>query len=103
MDAVVVEEEGERISHVFLVMDVSLGIAEGAADEHGGSVADVTTDDGLGELGFSQVNEHGIDGVAEINSGVDKGAIEIEDDQTGSRESHEMSLMEEGTAGSCLF
>ncbi len=82
MDAVVIEEEGEGFGYVLLVVDVALGVAESAADEHGGSVADVSGDNGLGELGLVEVREHGVDGVAEVDAGVDEGAVEVESDET---------------------
>ena len=66
---------------VFFVVDVAFGVAEGSADEEGGSVADVAGDDGFGELGFAEVGEGGVDGVAEVDAGVDEGAVEIEDEE----------------------
>jgi carbonic anhydrase len=84
VDAVVVEEEGEGFGYVFFVVDVSLGVTEGAANEQGGAVADVAGDDGFGEFGFAEVGEGGVDGVAEIDAGVDQGAVEVEDEELGS-------------------
>ncbi len=46
------------------------------------SVADVSGDNGLGELGLVEVREHGVDGVAEVDAGVDEGAVEVESDET---------------------
>ncbi len=99
MDAVVVEEEGEGFGYVLFVVDVAFGVAEGSADEHGGSVADVAGDDGVGELGLAEVDEGGVDGVAEVDAGVDEGAVEIEDEEAGGGGRHRSSLTEEGTAG----
>lgn len=79
VDAIVVEEEGKGFGYIFFVVGIAFGIAEGAADEHGGSVADVAGDDGLGEDEFAEVGEGGVDGVAEILARVDEGPIEIED------------------------
>jgi hypothetical protein len=42
VDSVVVEEVGKCFHYVFLIVDVSFGVAEGAADEQRGSIADVT-------------------------------------------------------------
>ena len=83
VDAVVVEEEGEGFGYKFFVVEIAGGIAEGAADEHGGSVAEMAGDDGWRELGLAEVAEHGVDGVGEINAGVDEGAVEIEDEKAG--------------------
>ena len=83
VDAVVVEEEGQGFGDVLFVVDVAFGVAEGAADEHGGAVADVAGDDGVGELRLAEVGEHGVDGVAEVDAGVDEGAVEIEDEEAG--------------------
>ena len=55
MDAVVVEKECNCFSYVFFVVDVAFGIADGAADKHGGAVADVVGDDGFRQLGFAEV------------------------------------------------
>ena len=68
---------------VFFVVDVAVGVAEGAADEHGDAVADVAGDDGVGELGLAEVGEGGVDGVAEVDAGVDEGAVEVEDEEAG--------------------
>ena len=84
MDAVVVEEECEGFGYIFFVVDVAFGVAEGAADEHGGAVADVAGDDGFGELGLAEVGEGRVDGVAEVDAGVDEGAVEVEDEEARS-------------------
>ncbi len=95
VDAVVVEEEGEGFVDVLFVVDVALGVAEGSADEQGGSVADVAGDDGFGELGFAEVGEGGVDGVAEIDAGVDEGAVEIEDEEAwGGRGRHGLRVID---------
>ena len=86
VDAVVVEEEGESFGYKFFVVEIAGGVAEGAADEHGGAVAEVAGDDGWRELGLAEVAEHGVDGVAEIDAGVDEGAVEIEDEEAGRRD-----------------
>ncbi len=83
MDAVVIEEKCECFGYILLVSGVAFGIADGAADEHGGPVADVAGDDSFGEGGFAEVGKRGVDGVAEIDAGVDEGAVEIEDDEAG--------------------
>jgi len=98
VDAIVVEEECECIGYILLVGDVTFGVADGAADEHGGSVADVTGDDGLGESGLAEVGEGGVDGVAEIDAGVDEGAVEIEDDEAGRGEGHASRVIDKKTA-----
>ena len=86
MDAVVVEEIGEGLGYILFVVGVAFGVAEGAADEKRGAVADVAGDDGFGEFGFAVVGEGGVDGVAEIDAGVDEGAVEIEDEEPGPRD-----------------
>ena len=83
MDAVVVEEESNCVGYIFFIVEVAFGIAEGAADEHGDTVADVAGDDGLGEFGLAEVSECGVDGVAEVDAGVDEGAVEVEDEEAG--------------------
>ena len=83
VDAVVVEEECEGVRHIFFIMSVAFGIAKGSADEDGGAVADVAGDYSYGELGFAEVGQSGIDGVAEIHTGVDEGAVEVEDEEPG--------------------
>ena len=75
MDAVVREEKGEGFVDVLFVVDVAGGVAEGSADEHGDAVADVAGDDGFGEGGSAEVGEGGVDGVAEVDAGVDEGAV----------------------------
>ena len=67
-------------------MKVAFGIAEGAAKEHGGAVADIGADEGRGEGWTVKVGEGGVDGVGEILFGVDESAIEIEDDESGRHE-----------------
>ena len=104
MDAVVVEEEGEGFGYKFFVVEIAGGIAEGAADEHGGAVAEVAGDDSRREFGLAEVAEHGVDGVGEINARVDEGAVEIEDEEAGRRCGHSLSVIdarvwEEGRAG----
>ena len=46
VDAIVVEEEGKRGGYILLVVEVAFGVAEGAAKEHGGAVADEGADGG---------------------------------------------------------
>ena len=36
-----------------------------------------------GSCGLAEVGEGGVDGVAEVDAGVDEGAVEIEDDEAG--------------------
>jgi carbonic anhydrase len=81
MDTVVVKEVCKDFGYILFVVNVAFGVAEGAADEHGGSVADVAGDDGFGKRRLVEVGERGVDGVAEIDAGVDEGAVEIEDDE----------------------
>ena len=85
MDAVEIEEEGDGFVDVGFIVEVAFGVSEGSADEHGGAVAEVAGDDVLGELRFVEVGEGGVDGVAEIDSRVDEGAVEVEDDEAGLR------------------
>jgi hypothetical protein len=69
-----------------------VGVAEGAADEHGGAVADVAGDEGVGQGRLADVGEGGVDGVAEVEGGVDERAVEIEDEQTGRNTNHGASV-----------
>jgi carbonic anhydrase len=93
VDAVVVEEKCERFGYILLVGGVAFGVPDGAADQHGGPVADVARDDGFGEGGLAEMGEGGVDGVAEIDARVDEGAVEIEDDEAGREgERHRLSV-----------
>jgi hypothetical protein len=74
---VVSEEVVERLVEEVLVV----GIAERATYEHGCTVSDVGSDDVAGEFGAMEVAESCVDGVNEVETGVDEGAIEIEDDE----------------------
>src|SRR5579859_5421607 len=56
-------------------------IAQGAAHQRGSAVADVAGDDVEGELGASEVPQHGIDGVGQVEARIHQGAIEIEDQE----------------------
>ena len=97
VNAVVVEKKCEGFGYIFFVMDVALWIAEGSANEKRGSVADVAGDDGFGELGFAEVGEGGVDGVAEVGAGVDEGAVEIEDEEAGGwGEGHRLRVIDPG-------
>ena len=42
------------------------------------------------------MRQHGVDGVAEVDAGVDEGTVEIERDKAGSGEKHGRSLTEKG-------
>ena len=81
VDAVVVEKPGEDFGYIFLIVRVSFGIAEGTADEHRCSIADVAGDDRFRQDRLIEVGQGGVDGVAKIDAGVDKGAVKIEDDE----------------------
>ena len=39
-----------------------------------------------GRVGLAEVGQGGVDGVAEVDAGVDEGAVEIEDEEAGGRE-----------------
>jgi hypothetical protein len=49
------------------------------------------------------MGKHGVDGVAEINAGIDECAIEIERDETRGGEEHWKSLTEKGQRRLSLF
>jgi hypothetical protein len=83
VDAVVVEKECDRLGYVLLVSGVAFGVADGAADQHGDTIADVAGDDSFGKRGLAKVREGGVDGVAEVDARVDESAVEIEDDEAG--------------------
>ena len=95
--AVVGEEEvegaAEEVVAVAGVEGVEIaGIAEGAADEHGGAVADVAGDEGIGQGRLADVDEGGVYGVAEVERGVDQRAVKIEDQQAGWNTNHGASV-----------
>jgi hypothetical protein len=97
VDAVVVEEEGKSLGYIFFVVGVAFGVAEGAAHQHGGSVTDVAGDDGFGEFGLAKMGEGGVDGVAEIDPGVDESAVKIEHKEARNDvESHSTMVAGEG-------
>jgi hypothetical protein len=98
--AVVIEEEGDGVVEVGLLDAV--GVAEGATDEHGGSVADVAGDDGVGEGGAVKVGQGGVDGVAEVLAGVDEGSIEVEDEEAGMGKSHDFTIRDVGSDAGLL-
>lgn len=70
---------------VWLVGD-EMGVGKGAADEGGGSIADVGGDDVLCEGRFAEVAQHGVDGVREVNAGVYEGAVQVKDEEAGGEE-----------------
>lgn len=57
------------------------GIAESAADEHGGAVADVGVDDFERQFFAAEVAQHGVDRGGEVFLGIDQGAVEIKQNQ----------------------
>ena len=69
-----------------------MGVAEGAADEHGGAVADVAGDERVGQGRLADVGEGGVDGVAEVEGGIDERAIKIKDQQAGRHTNHGASV-----------
>lgn len=83
MGTVEVEEECEGCGYVFFVVGVAFGVAKSAADEEGGSVADVAGNDSFRKFRLAEVREGSVDGVAEIDAGVDESAVEIEDEKAG--------------------
>jgi carbonic anhydrase len=85
VDAVEVQKEGDRFRDIFFVVDIAFGIADGATDEHGGTITDITGDNGFGKFRLAKVSKRGVDGVAEVAARVDEGAVEIEDDEAGIR------------------
>src|SRR5271170_1604625 len=72
---VIVEEIAKRLLDKTFV----IGVAQRAADQHSGAIADVGGDNVLRQLRTVEVNEHGIDRVHQVFSRIDKRAIEVED------------------------
>ena len=66
-------EEGVGVAGVEGVEVVR--VAEGAADEHGGAVADVAGDEGIGQGRLADVGERCVYGVAEVEGGIDERAV----------------------------
>src|SRR5579859_763801 len=56
-------------------------VAQGAAHQRRSAVADVAGDDVEGEFGASEVPQHGIDGVGQVEARIHQGAIEIENEK----------------------
>ena len=78
--AVVGEEEvegaAEEVVGLVGVEGVEVvGVAEGAANEHGGAVADVAGDEGVGQGRLADVGEGSVYGVAEVQRGIDERAV----------------------------
>jgi hypothetical protein len=69
-----------------------VGIAEGAADEHGGTVTDVAGDERIWKGRLADVGESCVDGVAKVEGGIDKRAVEVEDEQAGRHTNHGASV-----------
>ncbi len=83
-------EEGVGVAGVEGVEVVR--VAEGSADEHGGAVADVAGDEGIGQGRLADVGERCVYGVAEVEGGIDERAVEIEDKQAGRHTNHGASV-----------
>lgn len=76
-------------------MDITFGVAQGAADEHGCSIANVGGDDGFGETGLVEVGKRGVDRIAEIDAGIDQGAVEVEGDEARwGRKRHHFTIID---------
>ena len=83
-----IKEEGKSSGYIVGVVEVAFGIAEGATKEHGGAIADEGADESELQGRTVEVGEGGVDGVTKVDAGVDEfgvdeGAIEIKDDETG--------------------
>jgi hypothetical protein len=52
--------------------------AQGFGDQDGGAVADVAGDDFFGELGALQFAQGGVDGMDQVELGIDEGAVQVE-------------------------
>jgi hypothetical protein len=83
MNSVIVEEKRKCFGYILLIVGVAFGVADGAANKHGDTVSDIAGDHGMRESRFAEVGEGGINGVTEIDTRVDEGAVEIEDEETG--------------------
>ena len=91
VDEEVVEGAAEEVIAVAGMEGVEIvGVAEGAADEHGGAVADVAGDQRVGEGGLAYVLEGSVYGVAEVERGVDERAIKIKDQKAGWNTKHDV-------------
>src|SRR5882724_8800657 len=58
-----------------------VGVAERAADEHGSTVPDVGGNHIAGQLAFSVMPQHGIDGVGEVLAGIDECPVKVKNQQ----------------------
>src|SRR5579884_3764328 len=75
--AVVIQEELQgNMDEVFV-----LGIAKSAPHQHGSAIPDVTADHFKWQFVTTKMSEHGVDGIAEILPRIDKGSIEIKNQQ----------------------
>jgi hypothetical protein len=72
---------GQEIFEGLVEESFIFGVSEGSADKHGRTISNVGGDDFVREFGAMEVTKHGVNGVDEIKSGVDQGAVEIEDDE----------------------
>ena len=77
VNAVVAEE----VLQPFLYHAFIAGIAKGATHQHRSAVAYVGSDHIAGKLGASEVLQHGVDGVDEVEARIDQGSVEVEDQQ----------------------
>jgi hypothetical protein len=71
----------QEIVEGFVEEGFVFGIAEGAANEHGGAIANVGGDDFVGQFGALKVAKGGIHGMNEVEAGIYQSSIQVEYDE----------------------
>src|SRR5215469_17992249 len=74
---IVGEKKVDGALHEYFVV----GTAQRAPHQHGGAIPDVGSDHLAGQFRPVQVAQHGVDRVDEVEARVNKGAVEVEDQE----------------------
>jgi hypothetical protein len=77
VDTIVGEKVFERRLHCSFIF----GVAQGSPDQHWGAIADIRSDYVTRQFRVLEVPEGGIDGMNQVQAGIDQRAIEIKHDQ----------------------
>src|SRR5205807_9402295 len=75
--AIVEQEKLQRLVHKRFV----IRIAQSAAHQHGGAVADVAGNDFIRKFGLAKIAKHGIDGICQVDAGINQRAVKVKDQQ----------------------
>src|SRR5262249_50886026 len=72
---------GHEVEQGFLHEGLVVRIAQRAAHQHRGAIADVAGDDLSRKLGALVVAQHSVDGVGQIQAGIHQRAVQVKDQQ----------------------